>query len=69
MMKKNLSICLLALITVLISGCAKTTWMNPNKPDKQAQMDLAECQNNAIRKNEPMQTCMTSKGYYTDASK
>ena len=68
-MKKNKVIILLAVIAALLSGCAKTVWMNPNIPDKQAQKDLAECQNNAIRKNEPMKSCMTSKGYYIETAK
>jgi CDP-diacylglycerol pyrophosphatase len=68
-MKQNLSIHFVVVIAVLMSGCAKTIWMNPNKPDKQAQIDLAECQRNAERKNEIMQTCMSSKGYYLEASK
>jgi hypothetical protein len=40
-----------------------------DEPDQQAQIDLAECQNNAMRKNEIMQTCMTSKGYHIEAAK
>ena len=63
-MKRNKAIILLVVCAVLMSACAKTVWMNPGTPDKQAQKDLAECQNNAMRKNEPMQACMTSKGYY-----
>ncbi|MCK9397676.1 MAG: hypothetical protein M0Q44_19060 [Methylobacter sp.] len=68
-MKKNISTILLVVIVVLTSGCTKTVWMNPNIPDKQAQRDFSECQNNAMRKNEPMQSCMTSKGYYLEAAK
>lgn len=68
-MRTNKTIILLAVTVVLMSGCAKTIWMNPNKPDKQAQIDFAECQNNAMRKNEDMQACMISKGYYIEAAK
>jgi len=68
-METNKAIILAVVTAVLMSGCAKTIWMNPNKPDKQAQIDLAECQNKAMRKNEDMQACMTSKGYRIEAAK
>jgi len=62
-MKTNKTIIVL-LSTILVSGCAKTVWTNPNVSDRQEQKDLTECQRNAERKNEPMQSCMTSKGYH-----
>jgi hypothetical protein len=68
-MKNNKSIILLVITAVVMSGCTKTVWMNPNIPDLQSQKDLAECQNKAMRKNELMQTCMTSKGYYLETAK
>lgn len=65
----NKAIMSLVVTTVLMSGCAKTIWVNPNKPDQQAQRDLAECQNNAMGKNEIMSTCMIAKGYRIEAAK
>ena len=43
-MKRNKAMLLLVVTAVLMSACAKTVWMNPDVPDKQAQKDLAECQ-------------------------
>ncbi|HEY8037307.1 MAG TPA: hypothetical protein VIF37_17135 [Methylobacter sp.] len=68
-MMNNKVIILLVLTSALMSSCAKTVWINPNIPDQQAEKDLAECQNNAMRKNELMKSCMSSKGYHTVAEK
>ncbi|MGZ5007727.1 MAG: hypothetical protein ACXWE9_05425 [Methylobacter sp.] len=63
MKKNNVFISFIVIIGVLMSGCAKNIWTNPNLSDLQKQKDLAQCQHNAEIKNESMQSCMTSKGY------
>jgi uncharacterized protein YceK len=66
---KKISINLLVVIAVLMSGCAKTVWRPPSVPGQQVQRDLAECQRNAETKSQLMKACMTSKGYYVRAAK
>ena len=39
----------LTIATLLISGCAKKMWINPNVTNEQAQKEFAECQYDSVK--------------------
>ncbi|MFA5922376.1 MAG: hypothetical protein WC856_13960 [Methylococcaceae bacterium] len=45
----NKGIIALAVCAALMSGCAKSVWMNPSVTQEQSQKDFAECQYDVVK--------------------